>query len=113
MDALDKLRALRSRDRTLRRWMKFIGLLVMAVSVYFIFRNFTLTLTDDWFFGFCAVIGLFTFILGWLPEKEGKEVQQKAISQFMKDSVREKADSDEAPPPSAAPESPVSDHSAQ
>ena len=90
MNALEKLRALRAKDRTIRRWMKITGLLVLAVSAFFIFRNFTISATDDWFFGFCAILGLITFILGWLPGKEDKEVQQQAISQYMRDTVREK-----------------------
>ena len=97
MNALEKLRILRSKDRVLRRWMKMIGILVMLVSVFFIFRNFTLTASDDWFFGFCAVIGFLTFIIGWLPSKEDKDVQKNAISQYMKEGVREKDRSQEAP----------------
>ena len=70
--------------------MKITGLLVLAVSAFFIFRNFTISATDDWFFGFCAIVGIITFILGWLPGKEEKTVQQQAISQYMRETVREK-----------------------
>ena len=97
MNALEKLRALRAKDRTVRRWMKITGLLVLTVSAFFIFRNFTISATDDWFFGFCAIVGFITFILGWLPGKEDKDVQQQAISQYMRETVREKEGGEATP----------------
>lgn len=101
MDALEKLRHLRQRDRKLRVWMRLVGLLVMAGSAFFLIRDFNWSTTVVYILIGSAVVGLLTFILGWIPGKATKsEMQQDALSAFMQEKVREKEDDDSALPES-------------
>lgn len=58
------------KDQSLRWMMRIIGLALVLISLFFIRKDITLSTTADWFFGFSALLGLLTFIAGFLPESK-------------------------------------------
>lgn len=66
MKQIDRLTQTVEDDTALAWTMRIVGLLVVAGSLFFITRSFSLNPAYDYFFGMTALVGVVTFAASWL-----------------------------------------------
>ena len=70
--------------------MKAIGVLVAAAAFFFLAKDFTRGWVVQSLLITCGVIGLITFVMGWLPRKQADEFQREALSEYMREQLDDK-----------------------
>jgi hypothetical protein len=53
--------------------MRFMGIALAVMSVFFLTRNITLSQSADWFFAFGAILGGVTLLASFLPSGRTNE----------------------------------------
>lgn len=81
MNTRNKLHQLHAKDQSLRWMMRIIGLVLVAVSAFFVTRDFTQTASAAvWFFGFCAALGTVTLVTSWMPGPKKPQFQESRVT---------------------------------
>lgn len=66
-------------DSPAMKWMlRAVGLLLIAASLFFLYRDLTLSTASDWFFGASLGLGLVTFASSWAAQPRHAEARQRA-----------------------------------
>ena len=59
-------------DRRLRRVMRIVGVVLVAISAFFLTRDIFHEGLATWFFGISAGLGGLIFVSSWLPDPRKK-----------------------------------------
>lgn len=70
--------------------MMALGLIVGALAVFFMAKDFTRGWLVQGLLIGCALVGAATFVMGLLPHKEADDYQREALSEYMREQLKEK-----------------------